>query len=108
MDGVRRFGAMHLTPEHAGGDDRSVPRQLQRQGPPGRHGQPQEQADSPTRWRKLLDGPPAMRTWLIRKLIMEGFTLEDLMRDDEAAGGVRAQGGGRGLACVLHLPDGLR
>ncbi len=32
---------------------------------------------------RLLDGPPAMRTWLIRKLIMEGFTLDGLMRDDE-------------------------
>jgi 5-(hydroxymethyl)furfural/furfural oxidase len=33
---------------------------------------------------KLLDGPPALRSYLIRHLITEGFAFEDLMRDDEA------------------------
>src|SRR5262249_57557843 len=33
---------------------------------------------------KLLDGPPALRSYLIRHLITEGFKFEDLMRDDEA------------------------
>jgi len=33
---------------------------------------------------KLLDGPAALRQMLIRKFIMEGFTLEQMMTDDEA------------------------
>ena len=33
---------------------------------------------------RLLDGPEGLRSMLIRKLIMEGVTLEQLLRDDEA------------------------
>ena len=33
---------------------------------------------------KLLDGPDPLRRFLIEKLIMEGVTLDDLLRDDEA------------------------
>ena len=33
---------------------------------------------------KLLDGPSALRQMLIRKFIMEGFTLEQMMTDDDA------------------------
>lgn len=32
----------------------------------------------------LLDGPAALRSYLIRTIITEGFKYEDLMRDDEA------------------------
>jgi 5-(hydroxymethyl)furfural/furfural oxidase len=32
----------------------------------------------------LLDGPPAMRSYLIRHLITEGFQFDELMQDDEA------------------------
>ena len=32
---------------------------------------------------KLLDGPPALRSYLIRKFIMEDFTLEGVMADDD-------------------------
>ncbi len=32
---------------------------------------------------KLLDGPPALRSYLIRKFIMEDFTLDGVMADDE-------------------------
>ena len=32
---------------------------------------------------KLLDGPDLLRRVLIKRLIMEGFTLDDLMQDDE-------------------------
>ncbi|HEX5327139.1 MAG TPA: GMC oxidoreductase, partial [Acetobacteraceae bacterium] len=32
---------------------------------------------------RLLDGPAALRNYLIRTLIMEGFTLDGLMRDDD-------------------------
>lgn len=33
---------------------------------------------------KLLDGPAALRQMLIRKFIMEGFTLEQMMTDEDA------------------------
>lgn len=33
---------------------------------------------------KLLDGPAALRQMLIQKFIMEGFTLEQMMTDDDA------------------------
>lgn len=33
---------------------------------------------------KMLDGPAALRQMLIRKFIMEGFTLEQMMTDDDA------------------------
>ncbi len=32
---------------------------------------------------KLLDGPAALRSYLIRKFIMEGFTLDGVMADDD-------------------------
>ncbi|MGE0853397.1 MAG: GMC family oxidoreductase [Hyphomicrobiaceae bacterium] len=32
----------------------------------------------------MLDGPPALRTYLIRNFITEGFKFEELMADDEA------------------------
>ena len=31
-----------------------------------------------------MDGPASLRSYLIRTLVMEGVTLHDLMRDDEA------------------------
>jgi 5-(hydroxymethyl)furfural/furfural oxidase len=82
MDGVRRFGAMHLTPEM---------RAVTSDPFPASYSDKVRQVGLVNRKNKmmtdmvarLLDGPPAMRTWLIRKLIMEGFTLDGLMRDDE-------------------------
>ena len=56
----------------------------------------------------LLDGPAALRSYLIRNFITEGFTFEQVMSDDEALRGVRAQGGDRGVACLLQLPHGRR
>ncbi len=32
----------------------------------------------------LLDGPAALRSWLINRYVVEGFTFEQVMRDDEA------------------------
>jgi 5-(hydroxymethyl)furfural/furfural oxidase len=32
----------------------------------------------------LLDGPPALRSYLIRNLITEGFAFDAVMQDDEA------------------------
>ena len=82
MDGVRRFGAMHLTPEM---------RAVTSDPFPASYSDKVRQVGLVNRKNKmmtdmvarLLDGPPAMRTWLIRKLIMEGFTLEGLLTDDE-------------------------
>jgi len=82
MDGVRRFGALHLTPEM---------RTVTTDPFPASYSDKVRQVGLVNRKNKvmtdvvarLLDGPASLRTWLIRKLIMEGFTLEDLMRDDE-------------------------
>ena len=54
---------------------------------------------------KPLDGPAALRSYLIRNA--DGG--RDAGGSDarrRAVGGVRAQGGGGRVACVLHLPHG--
>src|SRR5579862_1965515 len=82
MDGVRRFGAMHLTPTM----------QTVTTDPfPASYSDKVRQVglvSKKNKWitdalAKALDGPAALRSYLIRNLIMEGVTLEDLMRDDE-------------------------
>ena len=82
MDGVRRFGAMHLTPTM----------QAVTSDPfPASYSDKVRQVGLVSRKNKiltdmiarLLDGPAALRSYLIRTLIMEGVTLEGLMRDDE-------------------------
>ena len=57
---------------------------------------------------RLLDGPAALRTYMIRNFITEGFKFEEVMGDDEALRGLRAQGGDRGVARLLQLPHGRR
>jgi hypothetical protein len=32
---------------------------------------------------KLLDGPAAMRSWLIDRYVVEDFSFEEVMRDDD-------------------------
>ena len=82
MDGVRRFGAMHLTPTM----------QTVTTDPfPASYSDKVRQVglvSKKNKWitdalAKALDGPPALRSYLIRNLIMEGVTLEGLLRDDE-------------------------
>jgi 5-(hydroxymethyl)furfural/furfural oxidase len=82
MDGVRRFGAMHLTPTM----------QAVTTDPfPASYSDKVRQVglvSKKNKWltdalAKALDGPPALRSYLIKNLIMEGFTLEGLLRDDE-------------------------
>ena len=82
MDGVRRFGAMHLTPTM----------QAVTTDPfPASYSDKVRQVglvSKKNKWitdalAKALDGPAALRSYLIRNLIMEGVTLEDLLRDDE-------------------------
>ena len=82
MDGVRRFGAMHLAPTMQ--TVTTVPF-------PASYSDKVRQVglvSKKNKWitdalAKALDGPPALRSYLIRNLIMEGVTLEGLMRDDE-------------------------
>ncbi len=82
MDGVRRFGAMHLTPTMQAVTTDPFPAsysdKVRQVGLVSRK----------NKWitnvlAKLLDGPPALRSYLIRNLVMEDFTLEGLMQDDE-------------------------
>jgi 5-(hydroxymethyl)furfural/furfural oxidase len=82
MDGVRRFGAMHLTPTMQGVTTDPFPAsysdKVRQVG----------LVSKKNKWitdalAKALDGPPALRSYLIRNLIMEGVTLEGLMRDDD-------------------------
>ena len=64
-----------MTPAMQAVDRRSVPGLLFRQGAQDRRGQHQEQASSPACMAKLLDGPAALRRYMIENLVMEGFTL---------------------------------
>ena len=82
MDGVRRFGAMHLTPTM----------QAVTTDPfPASYSDKVRQVglvSKKNKWltdalARALDGPAALRSYLIRNLIMEGVTLEGLLRDDE-------------------------
>jgi 5-(hydroxymethyl)furfural/furfural oxidase len=82
MDGVRRFGALHLTP---------AMRRVTTDPFPASYSDKVRQVGLINRKNKmltdgiakLLDGPPALRSYLVRKLIMESYTLEGLARDDE-------------------------
>jgi 5-(hydroxymethyl)furfural/furfural oxidase len=82
MDGVRRFGAMHLTPTMQAVTDNPFPAsysdKVRQVGLINTKNKLITDALA-----KLLDGPAALRSYLIRKLIMEGFTLEGLLRDDD-------------------------
>jgi 5-(hydroxymethyl)furfural/furfural oxidase len=82
MDGVRRFGAMHLTPTMQAVTDNPFPAsysdKVRQVGLINTKNKLITDALA-----KLLDGPAALRSYLIRKLIMEGFTLEGLLTDDE-------------------------
>ena len=82
MDGVRRFGAMHLTP---------VMRSVTDNPFPASYSDKVRQVGLLSRRNKLitdalaraLDGPPALRRYLIQTLVMEGTTLQDVLTDDE-------------------------
>jgi 5-(hydroxymethyl)furfural/furfural oxidase len=82
MDGVRRFGAMHLTPTMQAVTTDPFPAsysdKVRQVGLVSKKNKYLTDALA-----KLLDGPAALRSYLIRNLVMEGFTLEGLMRDDE-------------------------
>jgi len=83
MDGVRRFGAMHLTPAMQAVTSDPFPAsysdKVRQVGLINRKNKLLTDAMA-----KLLDGPPALRSFLMRRYIMEGLGLADLMRDDDA------------------------
>ncbi|MBN8873758.1 MAG: GMC family oxidoreductase N-terminal domain-containing protein [Rhodospirillales bacterium] len=82
MDGVRRFGAMYLTP---------IMQEVTSDPFPASYSDKVRQVglvSKKNKWltdamAKLLDGPEALRSYLIRTLVMEGTTLQDVLTDDE-------------------------
>lgn len=82
MDGVRRFGALHLTP---------IMQTVTSDPFPASYSDKVRQVglvSKKNKWltdamAKLLDGPPALRSYLIRTLVMEGISLQDVLTDDE-------------------------
>jgi 5-(hydroxymethyl)furfural/furfural oxidase len=83
MDGIRRFGAMHLTPIMQGVTTDPFP---------ASYSDKVRQVGLLSKKNKfitdmlgrLLDGPAALRSYLIKTLVMEGVTLQDLLTDDDA------------------------
>ena len=83
MDGVRRFAALHLTPEL---------RRVTEDAFPASYSDKVRQVGLLSRKNKLitdalakaLDGPAALRRYLIKNLVMEGVTLQDVLTDDAA------------------------
>ena len=83
MDGIRRFSAMHLTPIMQTVTDDPFPasysdkvRQV------GLHSKKNKFITDVL--GRLLDGPAALRKYLIKTLVMEGVTLHDMLTDDDA------------------------
>ncbi|MGH7154209.1 MAG: GMC family oxidoreductase, partial [Acetobacteraceae bacterium] len=82
MDGVRRAAEFHLTPTMQAVTTDPFPAsysdKVRQVGLVNRKNRLMTDAIA-----RLLDGPAALRSYLIRTLIMEGFTLEGLMSDDD-------------------------
>ena len=105
MDGVRRFGAMHLTPEM---------RAVTTDPFPASYSDKVRQVGLVNRKNKvltdmvarLLDGPEGTAKLADQEADHGGGHPGRPDARRRAIGGVRSQGGGRGVACVLHLPDG--
>jgi 5-(hydroxymethyl)furfural/furfural oxidase len=82
MDGVRRFGAMHLT---------ATMQQTTEFPFPAAYSDKVRQVGLLSRKNKLitdalglaLDGPAALRKYLLETLVMEGFTLHDVLSDED-------------------------
>ena len=56
---------------------------------------------------KMLDGPSALRRYLIENVVMQGVTLKECTDRRRQAGGIRAQRGSWGPARLLFMPDGV-
>ena len=107
MDGVRRFSAMHLTPLMESVTTDPFPASYSDKVRQGRPVEPQEQALLTDGSAKMLDGPAGAAEVSAEELC---HGRRDHPRHDDRrreAGGVRAQGLGGRVACVVHLPDGF-
>jgi 5-(hydroxymethyl)furfural/furfural oxidase len=82
MDGVRRFGAMHLTPIMEDVISHPFPAtntdRVRRVGLLSRKNKLLTEGLA-----RMLDGPAALRRYLIENLVMQGITLRDVLTDDE-------------------------
>ncbi len=82
MDGVRRFGAMHLTP---------IMQSVTSDAFPASYSDKVRQVGLLSRKNKMitdglakmLDGPATLRRYLIENLVMEGVTLQDVLTNDD-------------------------
>ncbi len=82
MDGVRRFSAMHLTPLLEGVTTDPFP---------ASYSDKVRQVSLLSRknkwltdgFAKLLDGPAALRKYLLKNYVMEGVTIHDMLTDDD-------------------------
>ena len=82
MDGVRRFGAMHLTPIMQGVTADPFPAsysdKVRQVGLLSRKNKLMTDA-----FAKMLDGPEAVRKYLLKNYVMEGVSIQDVLTDDE-------------------------
>ena len=82
MDGVRRFSAMHLTPAMQGVTSDPFPAsysdKVRQVGLLSRKNKLLTDV-----FAKMLDGPAALRQYLIRNYVMEGVSIHDMLTDDE-------------------------
>jgi 5-(hydroxymethyl)furfural/furfural oxidase len=83
MDGFRRFGAMHL--QGALGEAVSDPFPASYSDRVRAIGVVNEKNRRVTQIvARLLDGPEWLRRWIMNRFIIEGYTFEQLMTDDDA------------------------
>jgi len=83
MHGIRHFGAMHLT---------DIMKTVTSDPFPASYSDKVRQVGLHSKKNKfitdalgtLLDGPAALRSYLIKTLVMEGVTLQDMLTDDDA------------------------
>jgi 5-(hydroxymethyl)furfural/furfural oxidase len=82
MDGVRRFGAIHLTPAMQSVISDAFPAsysdRVRQVGLLSRKNKVITDGLA-----KLLDGPDALRRYLMQSLVMEGVTLQEVLTDDD-------------------------
>ncbi len=86
MDGVRRFSAMHLT---------DVMKSVTENPFPASYSDKVRQVGLLNKknklltdvFAKMLDGPAALRNYLIKNYVMEGVTIQDMLTDDDALEG---------------------
>ncbi len=57
---------------------------------------------------RFLDGPRALRKYMIENFVVEGFTFDQVMTDDQALEDFVKKNTIGGVACLLHLPHGPR